>query len=69
MRSSNNILLITTVLASASLQAQTITRDNGSPVGDNQNSITAGANEAGTSSGCSAYSKTSAFCKRAYPRA
>ncbi|KJG10913.1 catalase [Photobacterium kishitanii] len=44
MRSSNNILLITTVLASASLQAQTITRDNGSPVGDNQNSITAGAN-------------------------
>lgn len=44
MRTSNNILLITTVLVSASLQAQTITRDNGSPVGDNQNSITAGEN-------------------------
>ncbi|OBU16439.1 catalase [Photobacterium aquimaris] len=44
MRTSKNILLITTVLASAPLQAQTITRDNGAPVGDNQNSITAGAN-------------------------
>lgn len=31
-------------LACFSLQAQTITRDNGAPVGDNQNSITAGPN-------------------------
>ncbi|MCV5388938.1 catalase, partial [Escherichia coli] len=35
---------MTVGLASTSLQAQTLTRDNGAPVGDNQNSITAGEN-------------------------
>ncbi len=41
---SKSFLLITVGLASTSLQAQTLTRDNGAPVGDNQNSITAGEN-------------------------
>ena len=44
MQMSKSFLLITVGLASTSLQAQTLTRDNGAPVGDNQNSITAGEN-------------------------
>lgn len=44
MQMSKSFLLITVGLASVSLQAQTLTRDNGAPVGDNQNSITAGEN-------------------------
>lgn len=44
MQMSKSLLLITVGLASTSLQAQTLTRDNGAPVGDNQNSITAGEN-------------------------
>jgi len=35
---------ITVGVFSASIQAQTLTRDNGAPVGDNQNSIVAGEN-------------------------
>lgn len=41
---SKNIILMSVGLVSLSLQAQTITQDNGAPVGDNQNSITAGEN-------------------------
>lgn len=44
MQMSKSFLLITVGLASTSLQAQPLTRDNGAPVGDNQNSITAGEN-------------------------
>jgi catalase len=36
------LLYITLGLVTTSIQAQTLTRDNGAPVGDNQNSITAG---------------------------
>lgn len=42
MHISKKILAISIGLTCFSLQAQTITRDNGAPVGDNQNSITAG---------------------------
>jgi catalase len=38
------LAIITQVSASFALQAQTLTKDNGAPVGDNQNSITAGPN-------------------------
>ncbi|EGU34479.1 catalase [Vibrio sp. N418] len=44
MQMSKSFLLITVGIVSTSLQAQTLTRDNGAPVGDNQNSITAGEN-------------------------
>ncbi|WP_162808232.1 catalase [Vibrio splendidus] len=44
MQMSKSFLLISVGLASTSLQAQILTRDNGAPVGDNQNSITAGEN-------------------------
>lgn len=36
-------IMLTAILASAPLMANTLTRDNGAPVGDNQNSQTAGA--------------------------
>lgn len=42
MKISKNLLVISIGLACFSLQAQTMTQDNGAPVGDNQNSITAG---------------------------
>lgn len=44
MQISKSCLLITVGLANISLQAQTLTRDNGAPVGDDHNSITAGDN-------------------------
>jgi len=44
MQMSKSLLLITVGVVSTSLQAQTLTKDNGAPVGDNQNSITAGEN-------------------------
>lgn len=43
MRMSKSFLIISMGLA-FSVQAQTLTRDNGAPVGDNQNSLTAGPN-------------------------
>ena len=36
--------LVVALGLSLAVQANTLTRDNGAPVGDNQNSITAGAN-------------------------
>ena len=44
MQMSRISLFITVGVFSASIQAQTLTRDNGAPVGDNQNSIVAGEN-------------------------
>ncbi len=44
MQMSKNFLYITLGLTAISVQAETLTRDNGAPVGDNQNSITAGEN-------------------------
>ncbi|MGR6834965.1 catalase [Aliivibrio wodanis] len=45
MKMSKNFLYITlSVITASSVQAQTLTRDNGAPVGDNQNSITSGEN-------------------------
>ncbi|EOB4259188.1 catalase [Vibrio vulnificus] len=44
MHMSKSFLLISMGLVSISVHAQTLTRDNGAPVGDNQNSITAGEN-------------------------
>lgn len=44
MNTRNSLLAISLGLVSAQPHAQTLTRDNGAPVGDNQNSITAGEN-------------------------
>ncbi|MUK48295.1 catalase [Aliivibrio fischeri] len=45
MKMSKSFLYITlSVITASSVQAQTLTRDNGAPVGDNQNSLTAGEN-------------------------
>ena len=44
MQMSKISLFITVGVFSASIQAQTLTRDNGAPVGDNQNSTVAGEN-------------------------
>ncbi|WP_122036369.1 catalase [Aliivibrio sp. EL58] len=45
MQMSKSFLYITLSLATAtSVQAETLTRDNGAPIGDNQNSLTAGEN-------------------------
>lgn len=44
MKISKNTLVLAVGFACFSLQAQTITTDNGAPIGDNQNSITAGEN-------------------------
>ena len=38
------LAILTQISGSFALQAQTLTKDNGAPVGDNQNSITAGPN-------------------------
>ena len=38
------LAILTQISGSFTLQAQTLTKDNGAPVGDNQNSITAGPN-------------------------
>lgn len=42
MHMSKSFLIISMGFVAVSVQAQTLTRDNGAPVGDNQNSITAG---------------------------
>ena len=44
MQMSKISLFITVGVFGASIQAQTLTRDNGAPVGDNQNSTVAGEN-------------------------
>ncbi|MDC5721804.1 catalase [Vibrio europaeus] len=67
MKMSKSFLLITVGLASTSLQAQTLTRDNGAPVGDNQNSITAGENGSVLLQGVHLIQKLQRFARERIP--
>jgi len=67
MQMSKSFLLITVGLASTSLQAQTLTRDNGAPVGDNQNSITAGENGSVLLQGVHLIQKLQRFARERIP--